>query len=223
MFAPSTGMNATYDIIAGVDFTPISELALMQAWTQASQRPDARLHVLHVVEDGAPLRTRGEVVQDRDAILERLPRALYDHTLQLCTGRTLPPLHHPLGVHVRFGDPKQQTLQLAADLDADLLVVGSHGKRGLSRLMGSVSSGLVKSGRLPVLVVRPKALDDMRTEEKLDPPCPDCLEARTASGGRRFWCDVHARDHADVHAHSSTQRVQMAKPAFDTQGGIATF
>lgn len=217
---PQTMTATTYDIIAGVDFTPISELALTQAWIQAAQRPDARLHVLHVVEDEAALRADTEVMQDRDAILDRLPRALYQHALKLCTGSGLPPLHHPLGVHVRFGKAARQTLQLAADLDADLIVVGSHGKRGLSRLLGSVSSELVKSGRLPVLVARPKALDDMRNEEKLDPPCPDCLEARRTS--REFWCDLHAREHADMRAHSSTQRVQLAKPPFDTQGGYAT-
>jgi len=210
----------TYDIIAGVDFTPVSGLALMEAWSHAARRRDARLHVLHVADEGAPLRTEREVLHDRDAILERLPDALYQHTLKLCTGAALPPLHHPLGVHVRFGDPAQETLQLAADVDADLLVVGSHGKRGLSRMLGSVSSALVKAGRLPVLVMRPKDLEDMRREEQLEPPCPDCVEARNA--GRGFWCALHARDHADVHAHSSTQRVRFAKQPFDAEGH-ATF
>ena len=41
---------------------------------------------------------------------------------------------------------------------------------------------------------------------------------RMASHGAQFWCDLHAREHADVHAHSSTQRVSYAKAPFDTHG-----
>ena len=37
-------MKHTHDILVGVDFTPVSELALTKAWGLAAGRPDARLH-----------------------------------------------------------------------------------------------------------------------------------------------------------------------------------
>ncbi len=46
-------------------------------------------------------------------------------------------------------------LESAADLGADLIVMGSHGRRGLQKLMlGSVTSQVLSHAHLPVLVVR---------------------------------------------------------------------
>jgi nucleotide-binding universal stress UspA family protein len=63
------------------------------------------------------------------------------------------------GVEVRFevraGPPGEALRQFAEDQDMDLLVVGRRG-RGLSpRLLGSVSSDLVRHSHLPVLVIEP--------------------------------------------------------------------
>lgn len=52
------------------------------------------------------------------------------------------------------GEIWKRILQVAGDWGADLLVVGTHGRHGLDRvLLGSVSETLVRHGRLPVLVV----------------------------------------------------------------------
>jgi nucleotide-binding universal stress UspA family protein len=45
--------------------------------------------------------------------------------------------------------------QLARDWNADLLVVGTHGRRGVSRLLlGSVAEGMVRVAPCPLLLVR---------------------------------------------------------------------
>ena len=49
-------------------------------------------------------------------------------------------------------------LHEAQKADADLIALATHGRRGLSRLfLGSVADKVVRGGRLPVLLVRPKA------------------------------------------------------------------
>jgi nucleotide-binding universal stress UspA family protein len=53
------------------------------------------------------------------------------------------------------GNPVEALLGAARERDADLLVLGSHGRRGLRRLfLGSVAERVVQSASLPVLVVR---------------------------------------------------------------------
>ncbi len=52
------------------------------------------------------------------------------------------------------GEIWKRILEFAGEWGADLLVVGTHGRQGLDRvLLGSVSEALVRHGRLPVLVV----------------------------------------------------------------------
>jgi universal stress protein A len=67
-----------------------------------------------------------------------------------------------LGVEVegllRQGDARDVIPKAAETTRAGLLVVGSHGRRGLSRaLLGSVAESIVRSSAVPVVVVRKPA------------------------------------------------------------------
>ena len=56
---------------------------------------------------------------------------------------------------VEVGDPREVLLSVAQDERADLLVVGSHGRTGIAKLMlGSVSSHVVTHASCSVLVVK---------------------------------------------------------------------
>jgi nucleotide-binding universal stress UspA family protein len=56
---------------------------------------------------------------------------------------------------LRQGDPRVAIPELAASRDAALLVVGSHGRKGLPRaLLGSVAESILRSSKVPVVVVR---------------------------------------------------------------------
>lgn len=58
---------------------------------------------------------------------------------------------------VLVGYPAEAVLSLAEDEEADLLVMGTHGRKGIDRILfGSVAERVVKSARCPVLTVRPE-------------------------------------------------------------------
>jgi nucleotide-binding universal stress UspA family protein len=53
------------------------------------------------------------------------------------------------------GSPVPELLQFADEHDVDLIVMGSHGRSGLSRLiLGSVAEGVMRKAKCPVLVVK---------------------------------------------------------------------
>lgn len=62
-------------------------------------------------------------------------------------------------VVVRVGNPVEVVLAVAEELDADLIVLGTHARRGLGRaLLGSVAESIMRRSRCAVLVVpRPRA------------------------------------------------------------------
>jgi universal stress protein A len=56
---------------------------------------------------------------------------------------------------VEIGNPSDVILEKAAELDVNLVIMGSHGKKGLSRLiMGSVAETVVRKADCPVLIVK---------------------------------------------------------------------
>jgi nucleotide-binding universal stress UspA family protein len=104
--------------------------------------------------------------------------------------------------HLAVGRPERQILQLAADLEADVIVVGSHSKKALERLMlGSVSEFVAKKAQCSVIVARPKNYSDPHSVPEIEPPCRQCLEVQRATDGERLWCEAHANRHAHAHLH----------------------
>jgi hypothetical protein len=98
--------------------------------------------------------------------------------------------------HFRRGSPAYGVAQLASDLDADLVVVGSHGHRGIERLfLGSVAERVARLARCPVWIVRPKDHGKVDRVPEIEPPCPDCQLARRESQGQKIWCARHSERH----------------------------
>jgi len=61
------------------------------------------------------------------------------------------------GSHLRMGAVAEEIVDLAGELEVDLIIVGSRGLRGIRRaIAGSVSERVFRHARCPVMVVRPK-------------------------------------------------------------------
>ena len=57
--------------------------------------------------------------------------------------------------HVRLGDPRTMLEMVASELHADLICMGTHGRRGLTHLLlGSVAEYTVRTSKIPVLTLR---------------------------------------------------------------------
>lgn len=142
-------------LVVAADASPTSGHVIRSAAALARIIPGAELHIVHVltdVEPGAPLepaRTASDPSLDR-GLAQLSELALQAH--EACPAHVVP--------HVCAGDPAREILQLAANLDADLVVVGARSGHGLRRLvLGSVAEKVVRRSRCPVFVTRPKAAD----------------------------------------------------------------
>ncbi|MEO7111196.1 MAG: universal stress protein [Polyangiaceae bacterium] len=67
--------------------------------------------------------------------------------------------HKDCGIEIRtcleHGDPKECVLRAAKEVGADLIVMGTHGRHGVARLLlGSVTESVVRTASIPVLTVR---------------------------------------------------------------------
>lgn len=56
--------------------------------------------------------------------------------------------------HVEVGPTKTKILKIAEDVGADLIICGSHGRHGLSLLLGSTANAILHGAKCDVLVVR---------------------------------------------------------------------
>ena len=64
-------------------------------------------------------------------------------------------------VIVRGGIAETVILEVAAELDVDLIVMATHGRTGLAHLiLGSVAETVVREATCPVLTVKPKSVDE---------------------------------------------------------------
>lgn len=115
-----------------------------------------------------------------------------------------------VGIDLRGGKVVRELVQLATDVQADLIVVGSHkGAHVKDWIVGSTVERLVSSSTFPVLVAAPKPKDE-KHEPTIEPPCPQCLATRAASGGKQWWCERHAHEAVGGHTYSYQRELPFA-------------
>lgn len=210
--ATTSADGKPYLIVVGVDFSEPSELAVQRAFELAAERPAAEVHLVNVVQTYGP-QVAYEMPMDASAltvltVAEARTRFknYADQAIARFTANSPSRRLSHVFTHVRFDSIADEIAQLAADLEADLVVVGTHGRRGLSRmLLGSSAEATVRLAPCPVLVVRPKALPE--APPRIEPPCPDCVTARRASGGTEMWCERHRERHGQRHTYHQRDRI----------------
>jgi universal stress protein A len=140
-------------IVCAVDFSPASTRALGLAVSMA-QDHGAALTVLHVVEaveedaleNGLPAAVRARIDELTRTARQRLHAAVPRDAFARCVLREV----------VRYGRPAHAIPREAAEGGADLVVLGTHGHRGLALLgIGSTTHAVVCRAACPVLTMRP--------------------------------------------------------------------
>ncbi|MGC4094855.1 MAG: universal stress protein [Polyangiaceae bacterium] len=196
--------------VVGFDFSESAELAFDQAFELTLSHARAELHVLYVVPPislaPAALAPLAAAIppEHADAVADRLKQAVDTRLLKLTEKRAAPGLR--VVSHLRLDDAAGALAQLAVDLNADLLVVGTHGRRGVSRLLlGSVAHGVLTLAPCPVLVVRPKRVAP--PEPSIEPACPRCAATRAETKGAELWCAQHRERHGRRHTYHQGDRI----------------
>jgi nucleotide-binding universal stress UspA family protein len=169
----STATPQTQKIVVGVDMSATGDHALRAAMGLLRGMQSGELHATYVIRVDQGTSGAKKV----DELAEKLRTALgslRDHIAKVCAPpRGEAPFTQETVLHVRLGKPAQALHQVAVDVDADIVVVGSHGRKGVEKMMlGSVAEELVRIARLPVLVAHPKDLAALEPTPRVEPPRP---------------------------------------------------
>jgi len=137
-------------LLVPIDFSPWAEAALDYA-TMLAEKLGATVYLVNAI---------GAALPELSATLtETMTKNLVKENLAALAGladarRAVAAFGPSL---VKIGDARDCILEAATELDADMIVMGTHGRRGISRaLLGSVAEDVVRRAPCPVLTVRTK-------------------------------------------------------------------
>ena len=144
--APATAYK---HLLAAVDFSPGTE-AMMQRVMDLVKHYGAHLSVIHVVEY-LPVAMDAELMLPplagvEEQLLENARKRLEELTTSLGLDQ--------VGRYVELGSTKLEILRVAEAQGVDLIVVGSHGRHGLARMLGSTANAVLQASHCDVLAVR---------------------------------------------------------------------
>jgi len=146
------------NILVAVDFSKTTD-RILQATTNLAQAVQSRVTVMNVAPREADI--FGHQLT-RKVITEPVPddvRERYDNLLA-CVKRLVDAGVDAKPLLVR-GDRVRALMREVERENADLIVMGSHGRGGLyKRLVGSVSEGVMREAKCPVLIIPSKALEE---------------------------------------------------------------
>jgi nucleotide-binding universal stress UspA family protein len=133
-------------ILYPTDFSKCSDAAIPMARALARDR-GAKLILLHV----SPI----EVIADGAYVAPMDPRVYKDALEELRQRLEGPDLKLAIEVDLRQGDAANEIVAAADDWRTDLIVMGTHGRGGLGRLLlGSVAEAVMRHAPCPVLTVK---------------------------------------------------------------------
>ncbi len=192
--------NPSTTYLVAIDGTPSDAFVLHMAGglvTALAPSGMAELNVVHVLSLAPSVATMG--MDPQITSLESL-EAGRDVLNQACA-LAMTDFKGAVKGHLAAGEPWREVTQLALNLSADLLIVGSSGKTGLARFaLGSVAEKVVRHANCPVLVARPKNMSGEAVPE-IEAPCPDCALVQKDTERATLWCDRHAMHHARGRLH----------------------
>ena len=139
---------ATHVLVA-MDSSERATAALEHALTD---HPDARLTVFHAIDPAEHIHAEDAQFTYDDVVADRREHAeqLFDRARELAAGEG-----REIETATEVGKPAKAIVDYADANDVDHIVVGSHGRSGVSRLLlGSVAEVVVRRASVPVTVVQ---------------------------------------------------------------------
>lgn len=146
-------MTSFKNILFPIDFSECST-SIFPHVIDMARRFDAKLHLLFVARDISYL---GAIDVPSEMLLgtvAEVARAGEDQMEAFCE-KHLSDFPNYEG-KVVIGNPEEEIVKFADEQGINLIVMGTHGRKGLDRIvMGSVADHVVKSASMPVLTVNP--------------------------------------------------------------------
>lgn len=136
-------------VIVPYDFSDFALEAVDVALGMAAE--STRLHVIHVVEPIVPIIP----IDPTMSIPPSYDKERYDQAQEQLQSTFGTEKYSRFQIHCEKGDPGTEIVNCARSLSADLIIIPSHGRRGLARLfLGSVAERVLQLAGCPVLVLR---------------------------------------------------------------------
>ena len=131
-------------VLVGADDSATAREAVMIA-AEVAQSTGGKLHIVTAYDpksvrmDHLPVEVRYNADHPAEALLRRLADLVSEHGLE------------PV-VHATEGDAADAIVRIAEDVDADLIVVGNKGMKGVRRVLGSVPNSVAHKAPCSVLI-----------------------------------------------------------------------
>lgn len=139
----------TDHLLVPMDSSPMAKRALEHA---LSTRPDARVTVLYAIdyiEESYSARALIGTEKLRERAQQRAEQ-LFEEATEIADE-----FDESIETETVVGDPAREIVAYAEDHDIDQIVIGSHGRSPMSRiLLGSVAEDVTRRAPVPVTVVR---------------------------------------------------------------------
>lgn len=160
-----------FRIVAAIDTSEYAEVVLEHAIDQAARHEHSDLHFVTVVSDKSTAeQARENLTVSAANALEVLPTKSDWRTW----------------VHVACGKAVDEIPLLAADVAADLLIVGQFGTHAKH-----LAADILAKAQCPTLVVNLK--EDVVGAVQ----CPQCVAIRAATGAEQLFCEKHVGEPSD--------------------------
>jgi nucleotide-binding universal stress UspA family protein len=168
-----------YRIVVGLDLSEYADIVLEHALDQAARHDAPELHFLTVRE-----RRKPTAEERKRALWERVHPALETFNRHGTDWRAQ--------LHVRRGKPEVEIATLAADIRADLIVIGQFGLHTPRVSDKNLPNRVLQQAVCPTLVISmPLELDTRQ--------CPLCVATREHSEGETWFCPQHTGDRGRDH------------------------
>lgn len=141
-------MSAYKKMLVAIDLTEEAPQVLNKAQAISSAY-NAELILVHVVEP-VGYAYGGDIPMDLTELQDQLDKAAREQLAKYGEQYGVAPANQIVTV----GRPESEIHRLAKEQDVDLIIVGSHGRKGLQLLLGSTANGVLHGTECDVLAVR---------------------------------------------------------------------
>ncbi len=134
-------------ILIAVDCGPSSE-KIAAAGFELAKRLHAEIVLLTVVDTSLLLGSEGLTANEARGIAKTTAAENLNTLVSNIFGS------HLVSRYVQEGSAEAEILKVAREWPADIIIVGTHGRKGLSRMiLGSVADKIIKNSNIPVIVI----------------------------------------------------------------------